>query len=64
MLEDWWPDGFYTHHVWNSQGPMGRPKGGVTCLFKAWLNLLKILHKDENLLIAKTTVIVLLARIH
>ena len=40
---------------------MGRAKGGSTCLFKLWLTPVKILHRDENLLGAKTIVI---ARIH
>jgi hypothetical protein len=60
-MEAWQPDAFYTLLVWNTEGPVGRAKGGFTCLFKLWLTTLKILCRDENLLGAKTIVI---ARIH
>jgi hypothetical protein len=32
-------------------------KGGLTCLFKLWLTPFNVLHKDENLLGAKTIVL-------
>jgi hypothetical protein len=54
LTEEWQPDGFYAAHVLASQGPLGRPKGGLSCFIKAWLSPFESIHKDYNILVIRT----------
>lgn len=50
LTEEWQQDGFNLH-VFTTQQPLGRRRGGLSCFIKASLSPLEVLHKDENILI-------------
>ena len=54
LTSEWSTDKHYTVHKLAVQGPMGRPKGGITCMLKPKFAPFKVLYKSNNALVVKT----------
>ena len=54
LRTEWNTEHFNAIHSFATQGPKGRPKGGITCFIKARLSPFKILSKSNNILVIQT----------
>ena len=49
-------DGYYSKHRLATQGPLGRPSGGISCYIKPWLAPIETIVENKNILLVQTKV--------
>ncbi|KAJ4425968.1 hypothetical protein ANN_27594 [Periplaneta americana] len=54
LRKEWDTNSFYAIHVLAEQSPLGRPKGGITCLIHPKLSPFQMIHKTDHVLAIRT----------
>ncbi|KAJ4429269.1 hypothetical protein ANN_26272 [Periplaneta americana] len=54
LRKEWDANSFYAIHVLAEQSPLGRPKGGITCLIHPKLSPFQMIHKTDHILAIRT----------